>query len=29
MTEETNEMQKIYDPHTTERRLYEWWESQG
>jgi len=29
MTEETNEMQKIYDPHTTEGRLYEWWESRG
>jgi hypothetical protein len=24
-----NEMDKIYDPHTTEKRLYEWWESQG
>ncbi|HSR31681.1 MAG TPA: class I tRNA ligase family protein, partial [Anaerolineae bacterium] len=23
------EMAKIYDPHTTERRLYDWWESQG
>ena len=23
------EMDKIYDPHTTEKRLYEWWESQG
>jgi valyl-tRNA synthetase len=22
-------MDKIYDPHTTERRLYDWWESQG
>ena len=30
MTEETNiEMDKIYDPHTTEKRLYDWWESQG
>ena len=23
------EMDKAYDPHTTENRLYEWWESQG
>jgi len=23
------QMDKIYDPHTTEKRLYEWWESQG
>ncbi|MGD2205312.1 MAG: valine--tRNA ligase [Anaerolineae bacterium] len=23
------EMAKIYDPHTTEMRLYDWWESQG
>jgi valyl-tRNA synthetase len=23
------EMDKTYDPHTTEKRLYEWWESQG
>jgi valyl-tRNA synthetase len=22
-------MAKIYDPHSTERRIYEWWESQG
>ena len=30
MTEETKiEMDKIYDPHTTEKRLYDWWESQG
>jgi valyl-tRNA synthetase len=24
-----SEMAKIYDPHSTERRLYDWWESQG
>jgi valyl-tRNA synthetase len=30
MTEETKiAMDKIYDPHTTEKRLYDWWESQG
>jgi valyl-tRNA synthetase len=30
MTEETgHEMDKIYDPHATEKRLYAWWESQG
>jgi valyl-tRNA synthetase len=23
------EMDKTYDPHTTEKRLYDWWESQG
>ncbi len=23
------EMEKTYDPHTTEKRLYEWWESRG
>ncbi len=23
------EMAKMYDPHTTEKRLYAWWESQG
>jgi valyl-tRNA synthetase len=23
------EMEKTYDPHTTEKRLYDWWESQG
>ena len=26
---ELNSMSKTYDPHTTEQRLYEWWESQG
>ncbi len=30
MSEEyTTEMDKTYDPHATERRLYAWWESQG
>jgi valyl-tRNA synthetase len=30
MIEKTKiEMDKTYDPHTTEKRLYEWWESQG
>ena len=24
-----NEMAKTYDPHTTEKRLYAWWEEQG
>ena len=24
-----NQMEKIYDPHATEGRLYDWWESQG
>jgi valyl-tRNA synthetase len=23
------EMDKTYDPHTTEKRLYEWWDAQG
>ena len=23
------EMDKTYDPHTTEKRLYDWWQSQG
>ncbi|MFC2037964.1 class I tRNA ligase family protein, partial [Chloroflexota bacterium] len=23
------EMDKIYDPHGTEKRLYDWWDSQG
>ena len=26
---EKTKMDKTYDPHTTERRLYDWWESQG
>ncbi len=25
----SSEMDKIYDPQATEKRLYEWWESQG
>ncbi|MCL7453539.1 MAG: valine--tRNA ligase [Anaerolineae bacterium] len=30
MAEETKtQMNKIYDPHSTEKRLYNWWESQG
>ncbi|MGD8791194.1 MAG: valine--tRNA ligase [Anaerolineae bacterium] len=30
MSEKTKmEMAKIYDPHTTEDRLYAWWDSQG
>ncbi len=30
MTEEyTTEMETTYDPHSTEKRLYSWWESQG
>ncbi|MFC2023941.1 class I tRNA ligase family protein, partial [Chloroflexota bacterium] len=30
MSEEANtEMAKTYDPHATERRLYDWWEAQG
>jgi len=29
MSEPKPEMDKIYDPQSTERRLYDWWESQG
>jgi valyl-tRNA synthetase len=27
--EKKTQMNKIYDPHSTEKRLYAWWESQG
>jgi valyl-tRNA synthetase len=29
MDQSKNEMSKTYDPNTTEKRLYDWWQSQG
>ena len=29
MTETKKEMDKTYDPQETEKRLYDWWQSQG